>query len=233
MDVLVVDIGGSRVKLLATGAAAARHFDSTPDLTPRTLVDRVLTRVGDWTWDVVSIAYPGVVGPNGPVKEPGNLGAGWVGFNFTGAFGKPVRLVNDAVMQALGGYEGGRMLFLGLGTGLGSALATDHVIVPMELGELPDASGNTLGDRLGRPGFDAQPRTAWLEAVNDATTRLRNALAADYVVLGGGNAQHVNPLPPGARRGAADAAFTGGFRLWEEIVEPHDRQPPLVWRVVP
>lgn len=232
MDVLVIDVGGSHVKFVASGKRKRRKFDSTPDMTPQVLVARVLDAVRDWAFDVVSLGYPGVVGPHGPVQEPGNLGTGWVGFDFASAFGKPVRVVNDAVMQALGGYEGGRMLFLGLGTGLGSALVSDHVVVPMELGNLRHVDGEPLGNRLGRRGLEAHGRKAWLDAVSDATCALRDALAADYVVLGGGNARRVTPLPDRTKLGPRDGAFIGGFRLWEETIEPHDRTPPLIWRVV-
>lgn len=232
MDVLVVDVGGSQVKVLVSGASEPRRFESSPELTPDALVRRVIDLTRGWDYEVVSLGYPGVVGPDGPMKEPGNLGTGWVGFDFQNAFDKPVRVVNDAVMHALGGYEGGRMLFLGLGTGLGSALVSDHVIIPMELGDLPDPSGEPFGDRLGRRGFEGRPRHIWIAAVHEIAGVLRHALAADYVLLGGGNARHVDRLPEHTRRAAAAGAFTGGFRLWEETVEPHDRRPPLVWRVV-
>lgn len=143
-----------------------------------------------------------------------------------------MRVVNDAVVQALGGYERGRMLFLGLGTGLGSALVSEHVIVPMELGDLSHATGGTLGERLGRHGLETEGPREWRKAVARVIPELRDALAADYVVLGGGNASYVRPLPARTRRAASDAAFTGGFRLWEEMVEPHGRAPALTWRVV-
>ena len=231
MDMLVIDVGGSHVKFVANGQKP-RSFDSTPQMTPSWFVKSVLEAVGEWTFDVLSIGDPGVIGPDGPLEEPGNLGTGWVGFDFAAAFGRPVRIVNDAVMQALGGYEGGRMLFLGLGTGLGSALVSDHVIVPLELGNLPSASGESLGNRLGRKGLEAYGRVAWLKAVAEATRALRDAFAADYIVLGGGNARHVDPLPDRTKLGATDAAFVGGFRLWEEPIEPHDRTSAPVWRVV-
>jgi polyphosphate glucokinase len=232
MDVLVIDVGGSHVKFLASGATGPRRFDSSQDLTPPALVGRVLEAAQHWKFDAVSLAYPGIVGAHGPVKEPGNLGTGWVGFDFAAAFGRPVRVVNDAVMQALGGYEGGRMLFLGLGTGLGSALVSDHVVVPMELGNLPYATGETLGARLGRKGLNTHGRAEWLATVAEVIAALRAAFEADYVLLGGGNARHVDPLPDCTKRAARDGAFTGGFRLWEETIEPHDRRAPLVWRVV-
>ena len=232
MDVLVIDIGGSHVKMRASGTTEKRRFPSGPELTPHAFVARVAEETRGWSYGVVSLGYPGAVNADGPVAEPGNLGGGWVGFNFAGAFGKPVRIVNDAVMQALGGYDGGRMLFLGLGTGLGSALITEHVVVPLELGSLPFANGDTMADRLGREGLQRSGKTAWIKDVGEVTSVLIEALVADYVVLGGGNARKVDPLPPGARRGSNEDAFAGGFRLWEETVEPHDRQSPPVWRVV-
>jgi polyphosphate glucokinase len=232
MDVLVIDIGGSHVKMLVSSATEPRQFDSDGRLTPDGLIARVHDLTRDWPFEVVSIGYPGAVDRNGPSAEPGNLGTGWVGFDFAHALGKPVRIVNDAVMQALGGYDGGRMLFVGLGTGLGSALVTEHVVVPLELGSLPSRQGGTMADHLGRDALETRGKAAWLEAVAEITVALRQAFSADYVVLGGGNAEHVDPLPPGARRGSNDHAFTGGFRLWEEMVEPHDRRPPPVWRVV-
>ena len=232
MDVLAIDIGGSHVKFAANNRRGGASFDSTRRLTARAFARRVRESVRGWRFDVVSIGYPGIVGADGPAKEPGNLGRGWVGFDFDAAFGKPVRVVNDAVAQALGGYDGGRMLFLGLGTGLGSALVTEHVIVPMELGNMPDATGDTLGNRLGRKGLETHGRRDWRDTVSRVVPELRDALVADYAVLGGGNASYVPPLPPRTRRAASDAAFKGGFRLWEEMIEPHDRAPALAWRVV-
>ena len=232
MDVLVVDIGGSHVKMLASGHHEPRRFDSGADLTPATLVERVVNATSDWSYDVLSLGFPGHVDANGPRAEPGNLGEGWVRFDFAKAFGKPVRVLNDAAMQALGGYDGGRMLFVGLGTGVGSALVTEHVVVPLELGCLPYDTNDTLFDRLGAAGLETHGHAAWLAAVTQVTTMLRDAFAADYILIGGGNAPRVDPLPRGMRRGGNEDAFTGGFRLWEEIVEPHDRRSDSVWRVV-
>jgi polyphosphate glucokinase len=232
VKVLVVDIGGSSVKALVTGRAARVRFASGPHLTPAELVRQVQTHAADWDYDVVSIGYPGAAGPNGPLAEPGNLGRGWVGYDFTHAFGRPVRMVNDAAMQALGGYEGGRMLFLGLGTGLGSTLVADRVIVPLELGMLPFTRKETLGERLGKAGLARHGLQLWREGVSRATVTLRSAFAADYVVLGGGNASKVEVLPPQTKRGGNADAFRGGFRLWEERVEPHDGPSPVSWRVV-
>ncbi|MDB5312400.1 MAG: hypothetical protein JWO38_6602 [Gemmataceae bacterium] len=233
MNVLVVDIGGSHVKMLASGHTESRQFDSGKDLTPRAMVDRVREMTADWRYDVVSLGYPGKVGPNGPEEEPGNLAHGWVGFDFGKAFGKPVRVVNDAAMQAIGGYTGGRMLFLGLGTGLGSALVAERVVVPLELGNLPYKTGELLSDRLGKRGLEKYGKAEWVRMVGEVTGVLRVAMMADYVVLGGGNAAEVDPLPEGVRRGGNADAFTGGFRLWEDDVEPHDRPPSTAWRVVP
>jgi polyphosphate glucokinase len=231
MQVLVVDIGGSHIKILASEGTESRRLDSGRDLTPAALVERVQDAARDWRYDVVSLGYPGAVGAGGPRKEPGNLAVGWVGFDFETAFGRPVRVVNDAVMQALGGYDGGRMLFLGLGTGLGSALVSEHVVVPLELGDIPYGK-RRLADRLGRAGLEAHGLEEWRRIIGEMTPVLREALSADYVVLGGGNAKLVDPLPPLTKLVADGAAFAGGFRLWEEIIEPHDRRPPQVWRVV-
>lgn len=232
MDVLVVDIGGSHVKMLASGAGTPRRFESGDDLTPQVLVQKVRDMTADWKFGAISIGYPGTVDARGPRREPGNLGDGWVGFDFSKAFEKPVRILNDAVLQALGGYDGGRMLFLGLGTGVGSALVTEHVVVPLELGCLPYCPDETLFDRIGSEGRRKYGHTAWAAAVDHVTAMLKEAFAADYVLLGGGNAKHVEPLPQGARRGGNEDAFTGGFRLWEEVVEPHDRRSSSAWRVV-
>ena len=232
MNVLVVDVGGSHVKVAATDAPEPRQFDSDPDMAPEALVSRVRELTRDLPHDVISLGFPGEVDANGPRAEPGNLGSGWVGFDFERAFGKPVRIVNDAAMQALGGYDGGRMLFLGLGTGLGSALITEHVVIPLELGCLPYGDGETMADRVGAAGLERFGKASWLEAVTEVITLLREAMSADYILLGGGNSEKVDPLPPDTRRGGNDDAIAGGIRLWEELVEPHDREPAATWRVV-
>jgi polyphosphate glucokinase len=232
MDVLVVDVGGSYVKMLASSASEPRRFESGERLTPDALVGSLRQATADWTYDVIALGYPGAVDAEGIRADPGNLGPGWVGFDFEAAFGKPVRIVNDAVLQALGGYEGGRMLFIGLGTGLGTTLVTEHVIIPLELGCLPYTADETMADRLGAEGLETHGKTEWLRALGRITSVLRESFSADYIVLGGGNITHVDQLPLGTRRGGNDAAFTGGFRLWEEMVEPHDRKAPPVWRVV-
>jgi polyphosphate glucokinase len=232
VKVLVIDVGGSHVKLMASGRTEGARFESGRTLTPAELVARVKRLTSRWSYDVISLGYPGAVSHDGPVAEPGNLGSGWVAYDFAKAFRRPVRVVNDAAMQALGGYDGGRMLFLGLGTGLGSALVAERVIVPLELGTLPYAGGDTYGERLGKAGLKLHGKEAWVKAVTQATGVLRRAFSADYVVLGGGNARKVPVLPSHTRRGGNGDAFTGGFRLWEERVEPHDAPPSDAWRVV-
>lgn len=213
-SILVVDVGGTKVKILASGQTGPRKAPSGKEFTPSRLVETVRKLAHGWEYQAISIGYPGLVGANGPRSEPENLGPGWVGFDFAAAFGMPVKMVNDAVMQALGSYDGGRMLFLGLGTGLGSALITGNVIVPLELGRLLFAGERTLGDVLGRRGLKRGGKGRWREAVQKAVTALMGAFVADYVVIGGGNAKHVKELPPGARRGHNLTAFRGGIRLW-------------------
>jgi polyphosphate glucokinase len=220
------------VKLLVSGSTEPRRFESGKQLTPDELVRQVKDLTRDWHYHAISIGYPGSTGPNGPTGEAGNLGTGWVGYDFAAAFDRPVRIVNDAAMQALGGYSGGRMLFLGLGTGLGSALIADRVIISLELGCLGYGPSETMADRLGKDGLARYGRASWIRAVREVSLVLQRAFAADYIVLGGGNAPLVEPLPPGASRGDNEDAFAGGFRLWEEDVEHHDRPPSNVWRVV-
>ena len=233
MQVLVIDIGGSHIKLALAGRDERARFDSSPSLNPPELVRRIAGELETWSYDVVSIGYPGRVGANGPTCEPGNLGDGWVSFDFGAAFGKPVRIVNDAVMQALGAFDGGRMLFLGLGTGVGSALVTEHVVVPLELGELPYPPGQTLADSLGGQAFDDLGQAQWQQVIAEVVPALWRAFAADYVVLGGGHAADVDPLPPRTQCGGNEDAVVGGERLWREIIEPHDHEPSSFWRVIP
>jgi hypothetical protein len=213
-SILAIDIGGTKVKLLATGHTEPRKAPTGKEFTPAQLVEVVREQARDWEYEAISIGYPGLVGPHGPRSEPGNLGPGWVGFDFAAAFEKPVKMINDAAMQALGSYEGGRMLFLGLGTGLGSALITGHVIIPLELGKLPFDDKRTLGQVLGRDGLEKLGKNDWRDAVNRTVTALMGAFVADYVVIGGGNAKNVKGLPPGARMGHNQTAFRGGFRIW-------------------
>jgi polyphosphate glucokinase len=215
MNVLVVDVGGTHVKILATGQDKPRRFPSGPSLTAEQMVAAVKDLAGEWTYDVVSIGYPGPVLQGRPVAEPRNLGPGWVGFDYQAAFGRPVTLVNDAAMQALGSYQGGKMLFLGLGTGLGSTLVVDGIVEPMELGHLPYRK-STYEDYVGIRGLEQRGKKKWRLYVADVVARLTAALEPDDVVLGGGNINKLKQLPPGCRAGDNGNAFLGGFRLWEK-----------------
>lgn len=214
--VLVIDIGGTSVKVLATGQAESRSFPSGPTLTPRRMVTRVRKLVSDWAYDVVSIGYPGPILHGPPVSEHHNLGRGWVGFDFTRAFGCPVKIVNDAALQALGSYAGGKMLFLGLGTGLGSAMIVEGIMEPMELAHLPYKKG-TYEDYVGRLGLERDGKKKWRGHVADVVKRLIAALQPDDTVIGGGNVHKLKALPRRCRQGHNANAFAGGFRLWEEI----------------
>jgi polyphosphate glucokinase len=215
MRILVIDVGGSHVKVLATGRKAPIKIPSGPDMTASKMVRQVRKAITDWKYDVVSIGYPGAVLHGKPVSEPRNLGGGWVGFNFRKAFGCPVKVINDAAMQALGSYKGGRMLFLGLGTGLGSALIVNGVLEPMELAHLPYKNGRTYEELVGQAGLKRLGRKKWRRHVADVITRLKAALEADDVVVGGGNAKRLRKLPSGARLGKNANAFVGGYRLWK------------------
>lgn len=232
MKILVVDVGGRHVKALATGRKEPVRFVSGKRLTPGRMVERVRELTRGWEYDVVSLGYPGRAGHPGPQEEPGNLAAGWVRFDFAAAFGRPVKVLNDAAMQALGSFEGGRMLFLGLGTGVGSALISEKTIVPLELGQLPFRDGQ-LVDFLGRAALRRLGLRRWQAALEQAVAALREAFVADYVVLGGGNCRKVNPVPAGARIGGNEKAFAGGFRLWETRVAPVEHVSPTeVWKLV-
>ena len=213
--ILSIDVGGSKVKFLASGETEPRRVPSGRELSPAQMVERVKALSRDWDYDAVSIGYCGLVGGSGPLAEPENLGSGWVGFDFAAAFGRPVRIVNDAAMQALGSYDGGRMLFLGLGTGLGSVLIIDNTLVPLELGELRHRNDETYSERLGRKALKRDGKKVWRRRVLKVVPSLQRAFLADYVVLGGGNARHLGePLPPGVRLGHNLTAFRGGYRLW-------------------
>jgi polyphosphate glucokinase len=214
MRVLVIDVGGTHVKILATGEKVHREFASGPTLTARQMVSRVKRIAGGWKYEAVSIGYPGPVLHNRPMAEPHNLGRGWMGFDFGKAFRRPAKVVNDAAMQALGGYRRGRMLFLGLGTGLGSTLIVDGIVEPMELGHLPYRKA-TYEDYVGIRGLKRLGKKKWRRAVFDVVERLTAALEPDEVVLGGGNVKRLKTLPPGSREGDNANAFKGGFRLWE------------------
>jgi polyphosphate glucokinase len=220
MNILVVDVGGTSVKILATGREEPRKFPSGPTLTADQMVAGVRELAGDWQYEVVSIGYPGFVMRGRPVAEPHNLAPGWVGFDFQAAFGCPVKLINDAAMQALGSYKGGKMLFLGLGTGLGAAMVVDGIVEPMELAHLPYKK-RTFEDYVGLRGLERQGKKKWRQRVADVVAKLVAALEPDDVVLGGGNVKKLKELPPGCRAGENANAFLGGFRLWEE---PSDRK---------
>ncbi len=215
MKILVVDVGGSHVKCVATDHKSPVKFKSGAKLTPDRMVRKIMKITEGWRFDAVSIGYPGVVRRGRIVCEPRNLGSGWVGFDFQAAFVRPVKIINDAAMQALGGYEGGKMLFLGLGTGLGSALIVDGVIAAMELGHLHYSHGNTYEDYLGKQGRKRLGKKKWRRKVKNVVESFRNALLPDYIMLGGGNAADLKRLPPQTRRGDNAYAFLGGFRLWE------------------
>jgi polyphosphate glucokinase len=229
MNILVIDVGGTHVKVLATGQNAEREFVSGPTLTPRRMVATVRKLVADWKYDVVSIGYPGAVLRGRPIAEPWTLEKGWVGFNFEAAFKRPVKVVNDAAMQALGGYKRGKMLFLGLGTGLGSALVVDGIVEPLELGHLPYQKA-TFEDYVGIRGLEKYGKKKWRRYVADVVERLTTALEPDEVVLGGGNVRKLKRLPPGCRVGDNANAFLGGFRLWQgtgarkHLVRPQKRE---------
>lgn len=212
---LVIDVGGTNVKVLATGQSTRRKFASGPTLTPKMMVSKVHELVADWKYDVISIGYPGRVLENRPVSNPRNLGKGWVGFDFHSALKRPVKVLNDAAMQALGSYKRGKMLFLGLGTGLGSAAVLDGVVEPLELAHLPYKKG-TFEDYVGLRGLQKYGRKKWQRYVADVVERLIAALEPEDVVLGGGNVRKLDKLPRGCRGGDNANAFLGGFRLWEK-----------------
>ena len=224
-NLLVIDVGGTAVKILATGQRESRSFRSGPTLTPRRMISEVRKLAADWAYDAVSIGYPGAVLGGRPSAEPVNLGRGWVGFDFAEAFGLPVKVINDAAMQALGSYRGGSMLFLGLGTGLGTALIVEGVLKPMEIGHLPYKKG-TYEDYVGRDGLERHGQKRWRRDVVDVVERLRAALRPDDTVIGGGNVKKLDALPARCRAGENANAFLGGFRLWADDVPPRERARP-------
>jgi polyphosphate glucokinase len=216
MGILVIDVGGTLIKVLATGRKKPLKIRSGPKMSAKEMVRAVKQATADWQYSVVSIGYPGPVLHGKPVTEPRNLGDGWVGFNFKQAFGCPVRVINDAAIQALGSYKGGRMLFLGLGTGLGSALIVDGVLEPMELAHLPYKKGRTYEQYVGKAGLKRFGKKKWRRHGADVITRLKATLEADDVVIGGGNAKSLRALPKGVRLGANANAFICGYRLWKQ-----------------
>jgi predicted NBD/HSP70 family sugar kinase len=235
MNILVIDVGGTHVKVTlrsrpdtgatpdvsevsSTQATEVRKIDSGPHMSAQQMVDAVKLTARDWTYDAVSIGYPGPVIDGKIPKEPVNLGKGWIEFDFSAGFGKPAKLLNDAAMQALGSYQGGRMLFLGLGTGLGSCMVLEGVIAPMELGHLPYKKARSFEEYVGNAGLKRLGKKKWVAAVFDVVARLQAALLPDYIVLGGGNVKRLEELPPGCRHGDNANAFLGGYRLWENVV---------------
>jgi len=214
--VLAIDIGGSHVKILSSAGGAERRADSGPGLTPQQMTDAVKKLAEGLSYDVISMGYPGPVNHNRPLTDPANLGKGWTGYDFAAQFGKPVKVVNDALMQAIGSYEGGRMLFIGLGTGLGAAMIVDNVAQPMELAHLPYKNGKSFEDYVGERGLEKRGKKKWRKYVFDVVDRLRAAMQPDYVVIGGGNVDKLDELPADSRRGDNTRAFEGGFRLWRD-----------------
>jgi polyphosphate glucokinase len=227
LKILAVDVGGTHVKCLVSDASVRRKFASGPALTPRQMVQRVLDITADWEFDAVSIGYSGVVIRGAPAAEPHHLASGWFGFDFEGAFKRQVRMVNDSAMQALGNYQAGKLLFLGLGTGLGSALIVDDHIVPMELGHLHQGKGRDYEDLLGIEGFKRLGKTKWRRKVYAVVQGFRDALLPDEIVVGGGQSAWLKKLPPQARRGDNAAAFLGGFRLWRGPEYRRSLQSPV------
>src|SRR5262249_3780466 len=213
-NILTIDVGGSRVKFMTSGVRKKREFSSGSQLSAEAMVEKVKDLTRDWSYDAISLGYPGPVLRNRPIAEPYNLGHGWAGFDFASAFDRPTRVVNDALMQALGNYKGGRMLFLGLGTGLGSAMIVDGVLQPMELGHLPYRKSKTFEDYGGAAGLKPLGKKKWQRKVADVVQRLAAALQPEYIVLGGGNAEKIERLPRRTRRGRNNDAFVGGFKLW-------------------
>lgn len=216
MNILAIDIGGTHIKMLRTGEQTKRAFDSGPKMTPETMVREIEALRGDWEWDRVSIGIPAPCAENRPLKNPVHLGAGWVDFDYEQALGCPVRIVNDAAMQALGSYEGGRMLFLGLGTGLGTTLIVDGQVIPMELGHFQYNSKHTIEHFVGEAYLLEKGHKKWQQHVLDMIQVFQDTLLPEYIVLGGGNTKKISKLPEGVRRGANHNAFLGGFRLWDE-----------------
>lgn len=220
MNILVIDIGGSNVKVWKTGEADKAKVPSGKKMTPKKMVEEVKTaaaEAGDWKFDRVSIGYPGDVRNGHPTAEPWNLASGWVDFDYADAFGCPVRIMNDACMQALGSYEGGRMLYIGLGTSMGCTFIMDGAIVPLSLGHLRAHNGKSYDECLNRAAFESGGIEKWAKRVAEAATDLKNAFQADYVVIGGGNAKELAELPSGCRRGGNHNAYFGGLRMWEDV----------------
>lgn len=226
-NILVVDIGGTQVKLMIS-RTEKRKFDSGTRFTPRQLVAEIKKAAGDWDFDAVSVGFPAPVKAGEIVKEPKHLAKGWIGFSFQKSLGKPTRVINDAAMQAIGSYHGGRMLFLGLGTGLGSTLIWKGSVLPLECGDLPYGDGTTIEDYVGKRGLERLGKKAWQREVRTAVAQLKLAFIADYVVLGGGNATLFTTLPAGIEPGNNRNAYLGGCRLWQTLLRT--RRPK--WQMI-
>jgi len=227
MDVLVIDVGGTSAKLWHTSHEEHRKFPSGKQLTPEKLVEETREIVHDWQWEAIALGLPCRVSSGRPVEDPQNLGPGWVGFNFASAFDTQVRILNDAALQALGSYDGGRMLFLGLGTAVGSAYITDHLILGLDIGRMP-LGDSRLSELLGDKGYEKLGNKKWQAAVHEAVPAIRAALMADYVVLGGGSVKKLDELPDSTRRGHNRAVVEGGRKLWEELPDPAEKSDSWV-----
>ncbi len=227
MKVLVIDIGGTHIKIASTDHLVPIKIVSGPSMTAKQMVADVLGATRDWQYDAISIGYPGPVVHDRPLEEPHNLASGWVGFPYQTAFPKPIRFINDAAMQALGGYTGGKMLFLGIGTGLGTALIADNVVIPLELAHLPYKKGKTYEEYIGLAGLESRGRKEWRTSVLDIVARFQAAFVADYIVLGGGNAKLMKKLPDGVLLGANSNAIAGGIALWQQPAASVPRPAPL------
>lgn len=219
MDILVIDIGGTSVKLWHTSQQEHRKFDSGKELSPELMMDQIQNTIPDWNYEAVALGMPCRVNAGRVVEDPHNLGPGWMGYNFAASFGKPVRIMNDACLQALGSFDGGRMLFLGLGTAVGSTFVTDRLILSLDLGCIR-VGDSKVSDILGSKGFDRLGAEEWQKALHEIVPTLQRALLVDYVVLGGGNVQEIEELPPGVRRGNNRTVVEGGRKLWEELQDP-------------
>jgi hypothetical protein len=222
MDVLVVDVGGTSVKLWHTGHEEHLKFASGKELTPEGMIAQANQLAADWTWEAIALGLPCRVSAGRPVEDPQNLGPGWVAYNYASAFGKPVRIMNDAALQALGSYDDGRMLFLGLGTAVGSCYIANHLILSLDLGRMPYGK-QRLFELLGDAGFESLGLKKWQAVVHEVLPSLKNALMADYVVLGGGSVKKLEELPDGVRRGHNRTVVEGGRKLWEELPDPTDK----------
>ena len=230
MDVLVIDIGGSSVKLWHTGHQEHRKFESGKDLTPEAMVKQTRDVVPDWNYEAIALGLPCRVSGGRVVEDPQNLGSGWVGCNLSAGFEQPVRIMNDASLQALGSYDGGRMLFLGLGTGVGSALVADHLVLSLDMGRMHWGEAK-VWELLGDKSFEKLGAKKWQKAVHEIVPSLQHVAMADYVVIGGGNAKEIEELPDGVRRGHNRAVVEGGRKLWEELPDPA-KQTPTEWLIL-